>query len=246
LDEQATETAGVRVGKRTRTWWSTWWPFGLAWPATALLIVLGATADDALDSRFPLLILFPFAAAVCTTELHRSVLVALTLVGQLPLYALLAKASVRRRHSRTVAAAVATLRLTGIALGSPLFWGPSLSAFGRRLAEAAGPGARHCGVVPLIEGRAAAISCSRIALAARRPFSVAFQVMGIDSTIYEGLAFRGPGQATHLVWDSDVSGGYSLVPRRRVYQSLCVAPAIENRERTSPVTCSERRVFPLP
>ena len=223
------------------SWWSTWWPFGLAWPATALLIVLGAWAGQALDSRVPLVIFFPFAAALCATLLHRSVLVGLAFLGQLPVYALVARAGVRRQRPRAAAAAVVLLHLAGITLGSPLFWGPSHAAFGRRLAEAAGPGAQDCGLVPLAAGRAAAINCARTALAEGRPFFVAFQVMGIDSTIYEGLASPAPGHATRILWDSDVSGGYNLVPLRRIHETACGAPGIDDVDAGSPISCGEHR-----
>ena len=194
MGEQATETASARPGKRTRNWWSTWWPFGLAWPATALLIVLGSWAGYALDTRLLTVVLFPFAAAVSAIELSRSGAAVVALFSQLPVYALIARAGIRRRHSRAAMATVVALHFAGIALGSPLFWGPSLPAFGRRLAETAGPGARDCGSVPLSRDRAAAVSCARTALAAGQPFFVAFQVMGIDSTIYEGLPTEGPGR----------------------------------------------------
>jgi hypothetical protein len=246
VGEQATVTASVRPGKRARNWWSTWWPFGLAWPAAALLIVLGTWAGYALDSRLPTLVLFPFAAAVSTTELHRSGAVAAALFGHLPVYALIARVGVRRQHSRTAMATVAAFHLAGIVLGSPLFWGPSLPAFGRRLAETAGPGARDCGVVPLSRDRAAAISCARSELTEGRPFYVAFQVMGIDSTIYEGLAYRGPGQATRILWDSDITGGYNLVPIRRIREETCSALAIANDGKTVAISCGERSNLSAP
>jgi hypothetical protein len=170
-----------------------------------VLIVLGSWAGYALDSRLLTVVMFPFAAAVSTTGLHRSGVVAVALFSQLPGYALIARVGVRRRHSRTAMATVVALHLAGFVLGSPLFWGPSLPAFGRRLAETAGAGARDCGSVPLPRDRAAAVSCARAALAVGQPFFVAFQVMGIDSTTYEGLAYRAPGQATRILWDSDSS-----------------------------------------
>ncbi len=239
MGEQATETARVRPGKRAQNWWSTWWPFGLAWPVTALLIVLGSWAGDALDTRLLTVVLFPFAAAVSTTELSRSGAVAVALFSQLPVYALIVRAGIHRRRSRPAMATVVALHLAGIALGSPLFWGPSLSEFGRRLAEAAGPGARDCGSVPLPHDRTAAVCCARAALAAGQPFFVAFQVMGIDSTIYEGLAYRASGQATRILWDSDITGGYNLVPLRRIHQAACPLPAIRDAESGSPIGCSE-------
>jgi hypothetical protein len=185
-------------------------------------------------------VLFPFAAAVSTTELSRSGAVGVALFSQLPVYALIVRAGVRRRHSRTAMAAVVALHLAGMVLGSPLFWGPSLPAFGRRLAETAGPGARDCASVALPHDRTAAVSCARGALAAGQPFFVAFQVMGIDSTIYEGLAYRAPGQATRILWDSHITGGYNLVPPlRRIHQAACPSPAMDDAQSGSPVGCGE-------
>lgn len=242
LDDQATEAGGFRSGTRTRNWWSTWWPFALAWPATPLVFVLATWADHApLDSRIPVVILFPFAAALSTTDLTRSVVVALAAISQFPVYALIVQAGARREHSRTVATAVVVLHLAGVPLGSPLFWGPSLPAFGRTLAETAGPQARDCGIVPLSQDRTAAINCTRAALAEGRPFFVAFQVMGIDSTIYDGLAHRALGQTTRILWDSDVTGGSNLVPLRRIHQASCRAPVIRDAERGPLISCGEHR-----
>ena len=246
LGERAAEPAGARTGQREQTWWSTWWPFGLAWPATAAAIVLGSWAGYALDSRLLTVALFPYAAAVSTTELRRFGAVALALFSQLPLYALIARVAVRRQHSRAAMPAIVALHLAGIALGSPLSWGPSLPGFGRTLARAAGPAARDCGCVPLAGDRTAAVRCSRAALAAGQPFFVAFQVMGIDSTIYTGLAYRGPGQATRIVWDSDITGGSNLVPIRRIHQSPCPSPTIRVAESASPIACVEPGDAPPP
>jgi hypothetical protein len=204
------------------------------------LLPLASWSDSALDSRLPLAILFPFAAVVSTTKLRMSGLVAVALFCQLPAYALVMRAGVRRQHSRTAAAAILLLHLAGIGLGGPLSWGPSLPAYGHKLAEAAGPKARECGIVALPQDRGGATNCARAALAEGRSFSVAFQVLGIDSTIYVGLAYRARGEAMRMVWDSDVSGGYNLVPIRHIHQESCPVPAIRDAEKTSPISCGER------
>jgi hypothetical protein len=65
--------------------------------------------------------------------------------------------------------------------------------------------------------------------------------MGIDSTIYVGLAYGARGQSTRIVWDSDISGGYNLVPMRRIREESCTAPTVADAEPSSPISCGERR-----
>ena len=105
--------------------------------------------------------------------------------------------------------------------------------------EAAGPDARDCGSVSLGKDRANAVSCSNTALGEHRSFSVVFQVMGIDSTIYIGLARRRAGQAEQLTWDSHVSGGYGLIARRRIFRRPCPGASIQDSEGVAPIVCAE-------
>lgn len=225
----------------TVRWWATWRPFWFAWLATAVLLPLVSWGAGVIGSRLPLVILFPFAAVVATAVQRTSLLLPVVLLGQLPAYALFARAGARRHHPRAAGTAILLLHLAAVGLGGPMSWGPSLAAYKRCVLAAAGPEARDCGVVPLGQDRGAAVACARAALAEARPFSVAFQVMGIDSTIYVRLAHRTGGQATRILWDSDVTGGYNLVPLRRIHQEACTTPTIADAERTSPISCGERR-----
>jgi hypothetical protein len=166
-----------------------------------------------------------------------SLAVTLGLLCELPLYALVARLGARRGNARRAAAAIGALHLFAMGLGGPFFWGPSLHAYGRVLREAAGADSRDCGVVPLPQRRDGAVSCAQAALAEGAPFSVAFQVMGIDSTIYVGLAYRADGTPARIVWDSDVSGGYNLVPIRKIHKEDCSKPSIANADDSPRLSC---------
>lgn len=106
--------------------------------------------------------------------------------------------------------------------------------------EAAGRDARDCGLVPLPSSRAAAVSCANAALGDNRPFSVIFQVQGIDSTVYYALARGADGRVEQLTWDSDVSGGSSLMARRRISRDPCPEASIQDADGVPPVVCSGR------
>ena len=199
-----------------------------------------ALLANASRTRLPLVLFFPLAAAVATAGMSLGGVVQALLLGQLPAYALVARAGARRHAPGAAAIGIGAVHLIAVVLGSPPFWGPSLARYERELRRAAGPGARECGVVALDQDRTAAYRCAQAALAQREPFWVAFQVMGIDSTIYEGLASRSPGEAVRLVWDSDIYGGYNLVPIRRLSKTACQAPNFRTEERPE-VDCGERR-----
>src|SRR5262245_39913146 len=59
--------------------------------------------------------------------------------------------------------------------------GPSLKQFQATLDAKAGPEATRCGIVMLQLPKAEAVACANTALRERRPFTVAFQVLGFDS-----------------------------------------------------------------
>lgn len=236
----------ARPTRPGRRWWATLRPFLLAWPFAAVSCVAadlaGLHLSRLLDEghRLPTIFAFPFAAALAAIApgAPPSVVMAV-LLGQLPFYALVARLAVRRDAPRGAALAVAVLHLVGLVLASPLSWGPSLAAFERRLQEVAGPRAERCGVVLLRQDRSAAARRAQAALDAGRPFVVAFQRQGIDSTIYEGLASRGRGPAVLVSWDGDASGGGHLVPVRRMRERACAAPAIDDGYRAAEFRCDE-------
>jgi len=232
--------SGDHVGAQSQpvSWWATWRPFGLSCLLTVLLIPLVLhVAMGIYDTRAPFVVLFPFGALAAVAKTYVHIPPGFLMLGQLPLYALLVRAGARAGHLRSSIGAVALVHLLAVGLGSPISWGPSLEEFKAALREASGSRATDCGVIELNEPRAAAASCASDALAQGESFSVAFQVMGVDSTIYIGLAQRGGSVATRLVWDSDITGGYNLVPLRRIDREPCRVPSVQATHGTPPIAC---------
>ena len=116
---------------------------------------------------------------------------------------------------------------------------PSLEDYVTTVHDAAGRDARDCGLVRLGMSRTDPVSCSKVALADQRSFSVIFQVMGIDSTIYIGLARRSDGTAERFSWDSDVYGGSRLIARRRISRWPCSDPSIQDADGVDLVSCAD-------
>jgi hypothetical protein len=115
--------------------------------------------------------------------------------------------------------------------------GPSLEAYRAHLAKSAGVSAADCGCVMRGTAKAEAVSCARTALEGRRPFFVAFQVMGIDSQIVHGLTVNADGRATFFSWDSDKYGGrYGFRTESWIFEEPCVGPSVADDER--PIRCS--------
>jgi hypothetical protein len=133
--------------------------------------------------------------------------------------------------------AVVPLSLAALAI-SGCQTGPSFEEFRNRLAKTAGDGAVDCGLVKLGSSKAGAVSCVASALATRRPVFVVFQVSGIDSGIFDGLAVNGSSQGTQLIWDSDVYGGSRFRAKSHVEQKPCGQPSVEDRR--EPIRCAER------
>jgi hypothetical protein len=114
--------------------------------------------------------------------------------------------------------------------------GPTLNQFRSKLAETAGPGAADCGMVMLESSKSDAVTCSAAALAACKPFYVAFQVQGIDSAIVHGLAVNAKGEATRLMWDSDKHGGrYPNTAESWIDQKPCESPSVTYSH--TPIAC---------
>lgn len=117
--------------------------------------------------------------------------------------------------------------------------GPSLEDYVAAVHEAAGRDARDCGLVRLGMSRTDSVSCAKAALAEQRSFSVIIQVMGIDSTIYIGLARRSDGATERLNWDSDVYGGSRLIAGRRISRWPCPDPSIQDADGVDPISCAD-------
>ena len=152
------------------------------------------------------------------------------------------QSSIRRGIALTLAASAALVSCEPIR--EALARGPSLQDYEETLRLAAGAGARDCGVVALPASRAAAVSCARTALQSGEPFFVAFQVQGVDSTIYRGVVRPLPGRAIVLTWDSDVTGGSSLAAQRRIFSRDCPGPAVLETDDGGPIGCAEDRSAP--
>jgi hypothetical protein len=75
-----------------------------------------------------------------------------------------------------------------------------------RLKGLAGPNAVACGTVELRASNTAAFDCARTALSAGKPFWVAVQMHGIDSSLWRAVALEPDKTAWLLYYDSSVSG----------------------------------------
>ena len=131
-----------------------------------------------------------------------------------------------------VALSLAALATSGCHIG------PSFEEYRGRLSKAAGDGAVDCGLVKLRSSRAQAVSCVRSALASHHAAFAVFQVQGIDSDIYLGLAVDRAGRGTRLMWDSDAYGGGRLFAAESwIEQKPCSQPSVA--EEGKPIRCAE-------
>jgi len=222
-------------------YWRSWRPFWWSWPLALLLWLLVALSRDLLPTgphRAPAIVLFPFAALCSVLSLSA---LALALFLQFPLYSLWIRYMARAGRLTVGVLILGVVHLVALACNAPPFWGPSLAEYLAETQSAAGSNALACGVVSLHEPSATAVSCANEALSGGRPFWVAFQVMGIDSTIYRALAGSSDGRYEQLNWDSDIYGGSTLVPRRTIWRRECLDPVVRVVNWESPISCSEER-----
>jgi hypothetical protein len=80
------------------------------------------------------------------------------------------------------------------------------------LRELAGPEAIECGMSPLwvrnpMEHQRIVVQCAEGAIANSKPFWAAFQQLGDDSALWEGVALTPGGQLMSTNYDSDIWGG---------------------------------------
>lgn len=119
--------------------------------------------------------------------------------------------------------------------------GPSLQEYLSLLQERAGTGSKDCGVVRLLHPRSEAVRCAQAALEDRTPFRVVFQVQGIDSEIFHGLAVDARGNASWLRWDSDsYGGGYRFFTRAWVKEEACSHPVVVDA--APPIQCGSSQL----
>ena len=109
-----------------------------------------------------------------------------------------------------------------------------------RVRESAGQGATSCGRVPLGGDQAAAHRCAVEARRAGRAFWVQWQLQGIDSDAWNGLAFAANGTGYSYLWDDDRRGGTNLGGSRtqRAHCARGEITVIDGREQVICVTDS--------
>jgi hypothetical protein len=105
-----------------------------------------------------------------------------------------------------------------------------------RMRNIAGSAALNCGMVKLdasSDETQQAIDCANSQLALPRPFYVAFQLLGVDSAIWDGLSSEPSGGHVVTHYDSG-GGGFFAQPRFDV--SKCEQPVLMAKTST-PVSC---------
>lgn len=231
---------------KRRPFWASWKPFALAWPLALVLmpatVLLRDTDRDAVVRYAPLVLAFPNAVVLAAAQRHADGWLpwGWVMLFQWPVYALVVWTAARRGRTKAAAIAVAVLHLAAVVAGAPWSWGPSLGDFARHLRQTAGPAARDCGIVAYEAPYQNAVACARGALADGTAFSVGFQVMGIDSAIYLGLARPAGGSTVEVHWDSDMSGGSNLVPLSNLYDLPCPRPSIQDEDGSPGIECDAR------
>jgi hypothetical protein len=96
----------------------------------------------------------------------------------------------------------------------------------QRLKEISGVESLACGRAPLgvrdATERLELVSvCTRQALSTGRPFWAAFQRLGDDSSIWEGVARSPDGELIFVAYDSDIYGGGYDTPQPRMSEYIC-------------------------
>jgi hypothetical protein len=121
--------------------------------------------------------------------------------------------------------------------GSGCHSGPSFDQYRKRLSERAGPDAVDCGLVRLGSDRSQAVKCAASGLENRQAVHVIFQVQGIDSSIFHGLAVTADGKGTWLMWDDDTYGhGRPLHAQSWIDEKPCIDPSVVDNG--IPIRCS--------
>jgi hypothetical protein len=242
----------VAKGRRRQVrWWVVWIA---VYVSIYLTYVLSEWMRETLDPeriRWWFRALFPFAALADGTRRFiesppSSTTVALYL--QLPIYLVFARLAAARWKREPAIAAVLVLHGSAAFLCGPVS-GPSLADCMEIVRSTAGPKAQVCGVAgshpPELEeagprrSRQAAAACARQALAWGRSFWVTVVTLDVDAYVLYALA-AGPDETPTLIaWDSDGSGGGSLVPMRYLVQVPCPEPSIGDLD-GAPITCGVR------
>jgi hypothetical protein len=104
--------------------------------------------------------------------------------------------------------------------------GSSFESFGDLIRSKAGANSNDCGIVTLYGSRSDAIACAQAALSQRMAFKVIFEVQGIDSKDFLGLAVGNGGKAVLPEWDSDIKGGGGFLATSRINERTCLKPRV--------------------
>jgi len=138
-----------------------------------------------------------------------------------------------------------------IAVNFSLEWNPeSLKALqpaeseimDRRLVVLAGNNAIDCGAVPVKGDTKKANDCARKALRQHKAFHVRYQFQGIDSQIFDGLAFDASRVGYGVVFDSmgissDSEDGISMPDGSHTIVKRCPEPVKLRKTRTGTLSC---------
>jgi hypothetical protein len=111
--------------------------------------------------------------------------------------------------------------------------------FQSSLHEIGGSGAKSCGLVALHQTTEQSVSCALASLVSHSPFTVGFQLQGIDSQIWVGLAMSKNGTPQLVHFDSDPSGG-AVFPHPIVVVAACPSPTISVSPAIA-ISCSNGR-----
>jgi hypothetical protein len=112
----------------------------------------------------------------------------------------------------------------------------------QKLQNISGPSAQACGTsmfgeVPFkLENFEEVVACTNEMLATKKPFWSAFQRLGDDSSIWEGVARQTDGRLVVVYYDSDILGG-AKTPEPRITQEECSLVALGDGFIGTMITC---------
>ena len=149
-----------------------------------------------------------------------------------------AKAHRQPRRAKIIGTGHFTAAALAIILSSVILsaCGPSFESYRDLVRRKSAGNSEECGIVTLRASRAEAIKCAQLSLSQRRPVNVIFQVQGVDSRIFHGLAVDGSGNAVLLQWDSDVKGGSGFYPTSQLGELTCPKPNVADDY--LPISCN--------
>ena len=125
-----------------------------------------------------------------------------------------------------VMAVLAILAIMFLSTGGTPTQAQMREALERELDRFRAAGTVMCGVVPKGGSRFDAIRCARTSIGSQTPFLVVFQVQGVDSDVWSGLAGSTAGHVQMLTFDSSPHGQPQTRAEYFVTSRDCVAPTL--------------------